>query len=797
MRLALLLLLPLITALGCASQPGSRSTGSRLTPVSFTDVHVTGQFWADRIETNRRVTIPYEFDKCDETGRLSNFAKAGGLMPGEFEGIYYNDSDVYKVIEGAAYSLADHPDAALDAYLDDLIKKIAAAQQHSGYLNTYFALVKPDEKWTNLARMHELYCAGHLFEAAVAHYQATGKRSLFDVAIKLADHIDSIFGPGQRHGTPGHQEIEIGLVKLYRVTGEQRYLDLAKFFLDERGHAHERELFGRYAQDHKPVVEQTTPVGHAVRAMYLYCGMADVAALTGDDAYLAALHRIWDSEVQRKLYITGGIGARREGEAFGEDYELPNGTAYNETCAAIGNALWNHRMNLLFSDAKYADVLERVIYNGFLSGVSLSGDRFFYPNPLSSPGSYHRSPWFSCSCCPVNVVRFLPSIPGYVYAHTDDAVYVNLYIASQGEVALADNTITLVQETDYPWDGVVKITVQPKRAGVFDLALRIPGWVTGSPVPSDLYAYCDTGDDEPAWSVHVNGEAIEQPDVDRGYVHVKRPWQAGDTVTLDFPMPVRFVTAHEQVQADRGRVAMERGPIVYCIEAADTDGHVRHLYLPRDPKLTPEHRADLLGGVTVLKGVAIGRQRGDDGSTEDVPVPFTAVPYAVWDHREPGEMAVWIPIDPTLAEIMPQPTLASTSQPSTSHCFEHDTVMALNDQIEPTSSSDQAIPRLTWWDHLGTEEWARYDFPEPWRISYAEVYWFDDTGRGQCRLPESWRLLYLDGDTWKPVTGVSPYGVEPNTYNRVNFDPIETTALRLEVKLQDGFSGGILEWRIN
>lgn len=766
-----------------------------LTPVPFTEVRFEDEFWAPRIETNRSVTVPYCFRKSEETGRISNFAKAGGLVPGGFEGIYYNDSDVYKIIEGAAYSLAARPDPKLDAYLDDLIATIAAAQREDGYLNTFHTLAEPENRWGNIKDKHELYCAGHLFEAAVAHHRATGKRTLLDVALKLADHIDAVFGPGKRTDPPGHQEIEIGLVRLYDLTGEERYLDLANFFLEQRGRHEGRPNYGRYAQDHLPVTEQDEPVGHAVRAMYMYCGMADVAALTNNRSYLDALDRLWRDEVDTKLYLTGGIGARRHGEAFGDDYELPNDTAYNETCAAIGNAMWNHRMNLLSGDARYADVVERVIHNGFLAGVSLDGNRFFYPNPLSSHGSYHRSPWFDCSCCPVNVVRFVPSLPGYAYARDEEGVYVNLFVQGEATVPIRGEDVTIRQETRYPWDGRVTMTVEPTTAREFSLNVRIPGWARNRPVPSDLYRY-ENPEVAEAWSIAVNGEPIRIDSLDDGYASIERTWSPGDTVTLNLPMPIRLVRAHEKVEADRGRVAIERGPIVYCVEAVDAGGKVRNLYLPDDLDLRTEHRPDLLGGVTVVTGTARARVRVDDGSVETRDVPFTAIPYYAWDHREAGEMAVWLPTEPELASVAPAPTLASRSKVTASHCWQGDAVEAINDQFEPSSSVDHSVPRQTFWPHRGTNEWVEMHLPEASEVSAVEVFWFDDTGVGQCRLPKSWRLLYRDGSAWSPVRSSDEFGTAKDRFNRVEFEPMTTDALRLEIQLQDEFSGGLLEWKV-
>ncbi|UCD75123.1 MAG: glycoside hydrolase family 127 protein [Phycisphaerales bacterium] len=794
----------LIAATTVATTAAHDSAGTAmLTPVPFTDVHIRDRFWSPRLETNRTVTIPYCFDKCDETGRLDNFAKAGGLMDGEFIGIRFNDSDVFKVIEAAAYSLSVKRDPELEKFLDDLISNIADAQEDDGYLFTTRTIdpdnpagASGDTRWSYIIHSHELYNVGHMYEAAVAYYLATGKRAFLDVAIKNADLIDRVFGPGKRMDPPGHEEIEIGLVKLYHVTGDERYFKLAKFFIDQRGNAEGHELYGIYAQDHVPVIEQTEPIGHAVRAMYLYCGMADVAALTGDKDYLAALDRVWNNMVQRKLYLTGGVGARQSGEAFGEDYELPNASAYNETCAAIGNGLWNHRMNLLHSDAKYVDVLERVIYNGFLSGISMTGDRFFYPNPLSSGGTYHRSPWFSCSCCPVNVARFVPSIAGYVYAHDADAVYVNLYAAGTSEIKLPDNTVTITQTTDYPWDGAVRLAINPQQERTFDLKVRIPGWAVGKPVPSDLYEYADGG--QGGLTILVNGETIARPNISKGYAVLSRQWERGDTVNINFDMPIRLVRCNNNVEENRGRLAIERGPLVYCLEAIDNGNHVRNIWLPADAKLVVEETPALLGGVTVIKGKAFAlHQDEEDGPVQSSPIELTAIPYYAWDHREAGEMAVWIPADPRLAKVIPPPTAASISRVTASFCSSGDSPEAVNDQREPENSDDHSIPRMTWWDHLGTTEWIQYDFPEERWVSSAEVYWFDDTGHGACRVPAAWRLLFMEDGQWRPVPAASPCGVERDTFNRVDFDPIKTPALRLEVKLQEGYSGGILEWRIN
>jgi DUF1680 family protein len=619
-------------------------------PVPFTEVQIDDDFWLPRMETNRTVTIPYAFKQSEETGRIKNFEIAGGLKEGGFCSAYpFDDSDVYKIIEGASYSLKVHPDPELDKYLDELIAKIVAAQEEDGYLYTARTIfpdppkvrwVDTKERWANMYLGHELYNVGHMYEAAVAHFQATGKSTLLDIAIKNANLISSVFGPGKKIGVPGHQEIEIGLVKLYRVTGERKYLDLAKFFLDERGHPYERELFGEYSQDHKPVIEQIEPVGHAVRATYMYSGMADVAALTGDENYRKALETLWDNVVSKKMYITGGIGSRSGGESFGSDYELPNASAYCETCAAIANAFWNHRMFLLSGDSKYIDVLERILYNGILSGIALSGDLFFYPNPLESHGQHKRSPWFTCACCPSNVTRFVPSVPGYAYATQDDALYVNLFVQSSAEIQTGGQVVQIKQETAYPWDGSAKITVTPEKSKRFAIFVRIPGWARNQPVPSDLYRYMDHSEQNA--EIRINGESVDYT-LEKGYSRISRKWEKGDTIELDLPMPIRRVLSHENVKENAEKVALERGPVVYCAEWVDNQGQANNLVLEDPIQLKPEKRDDLFNGVIVLKGEITVLKYADDKKTPiKAKQEFMAIPYYAWAHRGEGEMAVWL-----------------------------------------------------------------------------------------------------------------------------------------------------------
>jgi len=628
--------------------PQSLARDYNVKPVPFNEVQVRDGFWTPRLEINRTVTIPYCFERCEETDRISNFEKAAGLKQGKHEGIYFNDSDVYKVMEGAAYSLQVHPDTMMRLYLDKLIAIMAGAQWEDGYLYTFYSVPQkqPENRWINEKDMHEQYCMGHMLEAAVAHYQVTGNKAFLNVATKCADYLCQTFGPGRRTDPPGHQEIEIGLCRLYRVTGDSKYLDTAKFLLDQRGRTGNRgpkgdgKLYGEYAQDHIPVIEQTKAVGHSVRAMYMYTGMADVAALTGNMEYIKAIDTIWADVVASKLYVTGGIGASGGNEGFSGGYELPNLTAYCETCASFANIFWNQRMFLMHGDAKYIDILERTLYNAALSGISMKGDRFFYPNPLESTGGHERSPWFGCACCPSNVARFIPSVPGYAYACKGDDLYVNLFLGGEASIQTAGNKVTLKQQTEYPWKGDVKITVEPDKSGTFAVLVRIPGWARNEPVPSDLYTFADSVSDKP--SLKVNGKQMT-PSTEKGFARIERQWQKGDTIELNLPMPVRRVIAHPEVKADRGKVALQRGPIVFCLEGPDNDSQVSGLVLSDGAEVKAEYRPTLLNGVTVLTGKAQVAKPTTDGGTSVVGTrQFTAIPYYAWAHRGRAPMTVWV-----------------------------------------------------------------------------------------------------------------------------------------------------------
>ncbi len=615
----------------------------RIQGVPFNEVKISDQFWSPKIETTRTVTIPASFAKCEETGRVANFEKAAkkeGKFGTEFP---FDDTDIYKIIEGASYSMSVHPDPKLDRYVDSLITIVGKAQEADGYLYTARTIDPKhphpwsgDQRWVNESVLsHELYNSGHLFEAATAHFQSTGKRNFLDIALKNADLLRQVFSPGKRRDAPGHEIVEMGLVKLYRITKEQKYLDLAKYFIDSRGK--ENDPKKAYSQDHKPFIQQDEAVGHAVRAGYLYSGVADVAALTGNAAYISAIDKIWENMVMKKFYITGGIGSRHEGEAFGNNYELPNLTAYNETCAAIANVYWNYRMFLLHGDSKYIDVLERSLYNGVISGIGLDCKTFFYPNPLECDLKYKfnsgekldRQPWFGCSCCPTNMCRFLPSVPGYIYAQGENKIYVNLYVTSSSKIELNGKVqVSIVQESQYPWDGNVKISVSGENPGKFALCLRIPGWAKNQPVPGDLYAYSLPEKD--SFAIVLNGQKIAVQS-DKGYAVIDREWKQGDAVNLSLPMQIRQVVANKSVKDDLGKVAIERGPIVYCLEAIDNED-IDNVSISPNDLFSAGFNPNLLGGIETISGKLI------DGK-----VSFSAIPYYSWNNRGIGKMKVWIP----------------------------------------------------------------------------------------------------------------------------------------------------------
>ncbi len=628
--------------------------GYPIDAVPFTSVKVSPEsFWGQRLEASRTVTIPLAFSKCEESGRYTNFVNAAEHLRDNSKvfdvgGLPFDDTDPYKTIEGASYILQAFPDKKLEAYIDSVLDIIATAQEPDGYL--YTARTRNPEhphSWSKATRWsgeeidsHELYNLGHMVEGAIAHFQATGSRKFLDIAIRYADCVCREVGPnpGQACVVPGHQIAEMALAKLYLVTGDKKYLDEAKFFLDYRA---KTTIVRDYSQAHKPVIEQDEAVGHAVRATYMYAGMADVAALTGDTSYVNAIDRIWDNIVSKKYYITGGIGATNRGEAFGKNYELPNATAYCETCAAIGNVYVNHRLFLLHGESKYYDVLERTLYNGLLSGVSLQGDGFFYPNPLESTGGYERQPWFGCACCPSNICRFIPSLPGYVYAVKDRNVYVNLFLPNKGEVMLDGKKVMLSQTTEYPWNGDVQLRVDRNQAGRFALKLRIPGWVRGEVVPSDLYKYVDGK--KLGYTCYVNGEKLEVSPAADGYLTIERRWKKGDVVSLHLDMEPRVVRAHENVEADRDMIAVERGPIVYCAEHPDNNFDIMASIMNQKPKFATGS-SEIAGTKVVTVSTDVQTFSFDnDGKVKTADQTLTLIPYYAWCHRGGGNMRVWLP----------------------------------------------------------------------------------------------------------------------------------------------------------
>ena len=599
----------ILLVLSCSGNDGASL--KMMTPVKFSEVSIDDSFWSGRLQKHKDNTVAVCIDQIEnQTGRIRNFENAA-RGEGEHSGIFFDDSDVYKALEGMAYSLQLFPNPALEAKCDEWIDKISAAQQSDGYINTYYTLTGLDRRWTDMDK-HEMYCAGHMTEAAVAYYMATGKRKLLDVCIRMADHMMSVFGPEGRHWVPGHEEIELALVKLHEVTGEKKYLDFAGWLLDQRGHGYgsygdERTWPEVYYQDEVPVRELSRITGHAVRSMYLYCGMADVAAYTGDAELIAALDRLWDHVVNRNMYITGGIGQSARNEGITEDYDLPNLTAYCETCASVGMVYWNWRMLQFTGDGKYADVMERSLYNGALAGISLEGDKFFYVNPLESTGGHHRQEWYGCACCPSQICRFLPSIGNYIYCTSGDALWVNLYMGNDADVTLSGKPVKISQSTGYPWDGGVAVKLQMEQPVKGELRFRIPSWCRN-------------------YTLAVNGQAFAAP-VEKGYAVLSRRWKNGDSVELVFDMPVEMVAADPRVKEDEGKRAVQRGPLVYCLEEADNPDGFDALALPEGAAFEVAYRPEKLSGIMEITAPGL-----------------TFIPYYAWDNRSPGKMKVWVPL---------------------------------------------------------------------------------------------------------------------------------------------------------
>ena len=722
-------------------------------PVPLTEVDILDDFWAPRMDVNRNVSIWHCFKKMKES----------------------EDFGSPKLIEGAAYMLAKRPDPRLEQYVDQVIDQLVSQLPAR--------LADPDKA---------VRVSGHFLEAAAAYYAATGKRKMLDAALEDGKVIDANFGPGKRDYISEHEGQKIGLLQLYRQTGDDKYLKLAKFLMDGRGkdgypRAGEYAIDRTYAQDHEPVAKQDEAVGHCVRATFLYIPLTDLAALTGRPGYKEAADKIWADVVHHKLYLTGGIGSIRFHEQFGSAYELPNLSAWNETCASYGNIVWNQRMFQLHQDAKYIDVLERVLYNGFADGVSLKGDRFFYQNPLRSFGSYERFEWIDVPCCPPNVVRLMASLGSYIYAQSSDSVYVNLFVGSNAKVSLpGGNTVGIQQETRYPWEGAVSLHLNPERAEPFTMLVRIPGWARNEVLSGDLYQYADKNEEKP--TLNVNGRPVELR-MERGYARLERKWLKGDTVQLHLPMPVRQVKANAKVQEDRDMVALQRGPLVYCAEWPDNGGHALNLIVPENVKFESQWRPELLNGIQVVTGNIKALQREDNSrELNEQRHHLVAIPYLAWSNRGPGEMAVWMSREPQKAWVAPLPpdpihavrSSGGVQKVWTGYNDQNDDIRALYDGKDPLSSADESYLYFRMRPEPGTAAWIEYEFKSPAKVSSTEVYWFDD--RRFCRVPTSWRVLYKDGDAWKPVANVEPYVVAKDKFNAVSFLPVTTVAMRLEVE---------------
>ena len=807
MKRTALLALAVAVCLGAGAQTKG-SHGYPITPVPFTKVKVTDSFWGQRLKASRDVTIPLAFSKCEETGRYTNFEKAANPSDSyEVKGYSFDDTDVYKTIEGASYSLQTYPDKKLVHYIDSVLDIVAKAQEKDGYLYTSRTMNPKhphewagDKRWSKVEDLsHEFYNLGHMVEGAVAHFQATGSRKFLDIACRYADCVCREIGtkPGQVCVVPGHQIAEMALCKLYVLTGEKRYLDQAKFFLDYRG---KTTIKTEYSQSHKPVVEQDEAVGHAVRAAYMYAGMADVAALTGDKSYINAIDNIWNNIVEKKLYITGGIGATNNGEAFGKNYELPNMSAYCETCAAIGNVYVNYRLFLLHGESKYYDVLERSLYNGLISGVSLDGGGFFYPNPLESMGQHQRQPWFGCACCPSNIARFIPSLPGYVYAVNKRDVYVNLFMSNTSQLSVAGKGITLEQQTQYPWDGDIAIKVAANKAGQWAMKVRIPGWVRNEVVPSNLYEFTDNL--RPQYNITVNGNAVNGKLTDDGYFTIDRKWKKGDVVRVHFDMDPRTVRANNNVEADRGFVAIERGPIVYCAEWPDNDFDIMGALVNQSPKMTVEdgtlHAKDKKVADYYIKVIKTDAQLlsfDKQGRLNTKDVKLSLIPYYAWCHRGSGKMRVWLSQDLSSSRPEQPATLASLSKVTASTPAA--SLSAVNDRLVPKDGTDRSMPYYHWWPKQGVTEWIAYEFPEASTVQSSTVYWYDDGPWGGCRVPKAWRIFFKnDNGEWQPVSGADKYPTTKGTACTVNFEPVKTKSIKIEIDLPSENSAGLFEWSV-
>ena len=761
----------------------------KIEPVSWMNVKINDPFWSPRQKSLFTRTLKEQFDQLVAKKYRQNFERTARRETGGYIGLVFNDSDVYKVLEAASYALGIERAPWLEKEVDGWIDLIAKAQDTDGYLDCHFQLNEPQNKWKNLRDQHELYCAGHLFEAAAAHYQATGKKTLLNVARKLADHIDARFGPGKHMGYPGHPEAELALFKLWRATGEQRYFKLAEFFLNSRGSKwfateHNTPLNaynGEYWSDNLPIRDHETIIGHAVRAAYLFTGATELATETNDPKMVQMLDRIWRSTTEKRMFLTGGLGPSGSNEGFTVDYDLPTFSAYQESCASIANALWNYRMSLLHGDGKYADVMETAIYNGTLAGINYEGDKYYYTNPLASHGDHHRQDWFTCACCPPNLARLIGQFGGLAYGQSPHSAYVLMYVSSSAKLMVGGKSVGLGVTTRYPYSGDVKVVVNPSSSSNFALKLRVPGWALSV-------------------TTSINGQTRKLP-IEKGFVTIRRNWSKGDVVKLGIPMSVRRVISHPSVKETFGKYALARGPMIYCLESVDNKFDMGQMGVPLNETITPKNILGLLGDTTVLEGQAFvtteqpwsGKLFANTSPARSV--KFRAIPYCLWDNRGAGEMRVWLSPNPTPS---PLRGVEASAKVSLSYRNRNCDPEGVNDGYVPAGSNPNSPKQMHFWNHKGGEEWVQYSFAKPIRASSAKVYWFDDTGRGECKVPKSWRLEVQVEGQWKPIElqGSEKFGLALDGWNEVHFRPVSGQAFRLVVTQQDRWASGIHEWQL-
>jgi DUF1680 family protein len=823
MTVKVVLLSGILVGLLIACGANAQSVGYPLEPVSFEQVKLADDFWLPRLQIQRRTLVPYSFEQTHEA--LADLKAAADLLAGREiknmpEPHRFRTSDLFKVMEGAAYLLALEPDPELEQQMDDIIATIAASQEPDGYLNATRTLyphlaidMMGDGKYAYVDHSHELYILGHLYEAAVAYFRATGKQTLLDVSERSARHVQRVFFEGDpnynggkpKNQAPGHEEIELALVKLAEATGNPDYLKTAQRFLDIRGVTYVPQGEGvnspTYAQQHQPVTEQRAPAGHAVRATYLYAGMADVGAMLGTARYTEALEGIWQNIVDTRMHITGGLGAVHGIEGFGPEYFLPNDDAFNETCAAVGNVFFNWRMFLLHRDAKYLDVAEVALYNNVLAGVNLAGNRFFYINPLAADGARpfnhgrpERSPWFGTACCPTNIARLVPQVPGMIFAHDDKGLTLCLYAASQTKLTLGGVETGVIEKTNYPFDGRVQVTLNPARKARFAVRLRIPTWTGTQFVPGELYHYLRSAS-EPV-KLFVNDEPVDFA-VEKGLASIKREWSPGDTVRLELPMPVRESVCRPEVEADRNRVALTRGPLVYCAEAADNAAHVYNYLAPTADEISQAQVEPLTIGERTISALVIA-SRTLNAEGQLIAAPLKLVPYYAWNNRGVGSMAVWLPNnEQTLraGALVIDDNARRFKSARATHTFEQDQVGAMIDGRLPKDSHDISIPRWTSWPERGKQQTLEFELAKPTELRSVEVYWYDD--RGGVQVPERWELdVWRDG-AWAsfPLYNTDAYGIAHDQFNVVHpAEPLTTDRLRVKVWPRADAAVGILEF---